>query len=378
MDDLDRKEPHRGDNPYAYPGTGTGAAAPGAPPPGPVSTGEQRYPVEFTASAGEYFRIWIVNLALTILTLGIYSAWAKVRKKRYFYAHTLIDGDGFEYRGNPVAILKGRIIAVGLFAIYSFAGNVSPLLHIAFAIVLGITIPWLLVRSFAFNAYNSAYRNIRLHFRGTYAECLRLIVGFGLLTVVSLGLLYPLLKARLVKFAAGQHHYGSTQFEVGALTKAFFGAYYKAIGMLILAFFALGIVAGVSGAFGPQARLGAIPPGFVIFMIVIYVVYLLWYAYLQARVGNIMWNAIAVGPLRFESMLRARDLAGIYMVNIIAVIVTLGLATPWAVVRTMRYRAEKMAMLAAGGLDSFVAGESGQISATGEEVGEMFDIDIGL
>src|SRR5262245_30780901 len=38
---------------------------------------EQRYPVEFTGAPGEYFRIWIVNLVLTILTLGVYSAWAK-------------------------------------------------------------------------------------------------------------------------------------------------------------------------------------------------------------------------------------------------------------------------------------------------------------
>ena len=110
-----------GGNPYAYPG----AAAPVAAPPAP---GAHRYPVEFTATAGEYFRIWIVNLALTILTLGIYSAWAKVRKKRYFYSHTLIDGECFEYRANPVAILKGRIIAVVLFAAYSFGGKVSPVL----------------------------------------------------------------------------------------------------------------------------------------------------------------------------------------------------------------------------------------------------------
>jgi len=41
---------------------------------------ERRFPVEFTAGAGEYFRIWIVNLALTIVTLGVYSAWAKVRR----------------------------------------------------------------------------------------------------------------------------------------------------------------------------------------------------------------------------------------------------------------------------------------------------------
>jgi uncharacterized membrane protein YjgN (DUF898 family) len=40
-------------------------------------------PFEFRGTGGEYFRIWIVNLLLTILTLGIYSAWAKVRQLRY-------------------------------------------------------------------------------------------------------------------------------------------------------------------------------------------------------------------------------------------------------------------------------------------------------
>ncbi|MEX1058239.1 MAG: DUF898 family protein, partial [Natronospirillum sp.] len=45
-------------------------------------------PVAFNGRGGEYFGIWIVNIALTVLTLGIYSAWAKVRNKRYFYGNT--------------------------------------------------------------------------------------------------------------------------------------------------------------------------------------------------------------------------------------------------------------------------------------------------
>ncbi|HAG47009.1 MAG TPA: DUF898 domain-containing protein, partial [Gammaproteobacteria bacterium] len=72
-------------------------------------------PVEFTGSGGEYFRIWIVNLVLTILTLGIYSAWAKVRTKRYFYRNTIIGGSPFEYHARPIQILKGRAIVVGAY-----------------------------------------------------------------------------------------------------------------------------------------------------------------------------------------------------------------------------------------------------------------------
>ena len=75
--------------------------------------------LQFTGDGGEYFRIWIVNLCLSVLTLGIYSAWAKVRRKRYFYGCTLLEGAAFEYLGNPVAILKGRIIVVLGFAAYA-------------------------------------------------------------------------------------------------------------------------------------------------------------------------------------------------------------------------------------------------------------------
>jgi uncharacterized membrane protein YjgN (DUF898 family) len=98
---------------------------------------------------------------------------------------------------------------VVLFATYSFGGHFSPTLKIVFAIALAIALPWLIVRSLAFNAYNSAYRNIRLHFSGTYVECFKVIVLYGLLTVISLGLGYPYLKAHLIRFAA------RNQLEVG-------------------------------------------------------------------------------------------------------------------------------------------------------------------
>lgn len=44
----------------------------------------RREAITFSATGSEYFRIWIVNLLLSIVTLGIYSAWAKVRRNRYF------------------------------------------------------------------------------------------------------------------------------------------------------------------------------------------------------------------------------------------------------------------------------------------------------
>ena len=53
-----------------------------------------------------------MNIILTILTLGIYSAWAKVRHKKYIYGSARLNGAGFEYLADPAKILKGRMIVV--------------------------------------------------------------------------------------------------------------------------------------------------------------------------------------------------------------------------------------------------------------------------
>ena len=45
----------------------------------------------------------------------MYSAWGKVRKQRYLFDHTQVDGSGFDFRGTPLAILRGRIVALVLF-----------------------------------------------------------------------------------------------------------------------------------------------------------------------------------------------------------------------------------------------------------------------
>jgi Zn-dependent protease with chaperone function len=66
--------------------------------PGTASVGQPQgaYPPEqlrFTGKGSEYFGIWIVNLLLTILTLGFYSPWAKVRRMHYFYRNTQLAGN---------------------------------------------------------------------------------------------------------------------------------------------------------------------------------------------------------------------------------------------------------------------------------------------
>src|SRR6201999_3387822 len=81
----------------------------------------------FRGTGGEYFRIWIVNLALTVLTLGIFSAWATVRTRRYFRGNTFLGDHSFDYHASPVRILIGRAIALILLLGYNISVTFMPL-----------------------------------------------------------------------------------------------------------------------------------------------------------------------------------------------------------------------------------------------------------
>ncbi|MDP9808249.1 uncharacterized membrane protein YjgN (DUF898 family) [Rhizobium tibeticum] len=85
---------------------------------------------KFTGSASEYFGIWIVNVLLTIVTIGIYSAWAKVRRNRYFYGNTVLLGRAFEYHATGKQIFLGRaVVFVGL-VIINVITTINPLLSL--------------------------------------------------------------------------------------------------------------------------------------------------------------------------------------------------------------------------------------------------------
>ena len=78
---------------------------PTLPPADDAPRAPQPLEIRFTGSGSEYFRIWIVNLLLCIVTLSLYRPWAKVRRLRYFYANTLVDGHAFDFHGNPKKML---------------------------------------------------------------------------------------------------------------------------------------------------------------------------------------------------------------------------------------------------------------------------------
>ena len=325
------------------------------------------HPFEFTGNAADYFRIWIISLCLSLFTLGIYSAWAKVRKKRYLYAHTRLAGSGFEYRASPLAILKGRVIALVLFGGIAVAGHFFPIAQLAFILLLLLLLPWLVVATARFNARNSTWRSIRFGFDGRIGEAAKVLLGLGVLAGLTLGIVYPYYRMRRARFVVGRHRFGTTAFATSFTSGPFYVAYLAALGMVIVLAISFGGTMLVN-----SAALTAVA------LVLTYAGYIAIYAYVRARTGNMTLNGTSVGPFRLASTLRWRDMAWIYLTNIVAILATVGLATAWATIRITRYRAARLAMVAHAPIGILEAAEGEIVSATGSEVSDLFDVDVSL
>ena len=144
--------------------------------------------IEFTGSGSEYFRIWIVNLLLTVVTLGLYFPWAKVRRMRYFYANTLVDSDPLHFHGKPFQIFKGYAVVVVGFFLYSAAGKFSPTAGLVAFLTCGAIWPALFRSSLCFRLANTRWRGLRFSFSGTTKDAYLAWLPLFLPTVCVLSL----------------------------------------------------------------------------------------------------------------------------------------------------------------------------------------------
>lgn len=320
----------------------------------PIAAG--RVTLHFSGRAGEYFRIWIVNICLSIVTLGIYSAWAKVRRKRYFYGNTLLNESPFEYLASAKAILLGRVVVVAAFLLYAVAQNVFPPLAALFLLALLVVMPWVLARALRFNARNSAHRNVRFGFHGTVGG-IWLSIGLPMaLAIITLGLAFPYFMYRWDRYLIEHSSYGASRFSFQASV----GDYYLASVKVLLAGFGFIIGSIFSGG------ILALP------------LYLLVRAYAIAAMARLKLGKTLLSEIRLSCDWTTGGLFWLYLVNALAVVFSVGLLTPWAAIRSARYKLERIALQPADAISGFVASSEAQVAALGEEAGELLGFDFGL
>ena len=367
------------------------------------------FDIRFTGSGSEYFRIWIVNLLLTIVTLGIYYPFAKVRRLRYFHANTLVGGHALGFHGEPLKMLRGYALVAVLAMLYSAASNVSPLSGALAALLLAALWPLLWHTSLRFRLANTSWRGLRFAFTGSLGgayrallpvlvialvfvaapafvgdgkSSLRVAMVVGLAALAAL-LLTPYLLARVKRYQHGHYQFAGDTTRLDAPVSAFYGLWLRAslVSLLPLLLVVGGMVVVLLPLDGATRRADsfAVSAGTVAVLLFYLLLFVLIQPFFTARLQNLVWGRTRSPRLRFESTLHFRDLALLTLANLLLMIVTLGLYRPFAAVRTARLRLEAVAIVASGNVDEWAGNAAnGMRDASGDAAGDLLGIDLGL
>lgn len=404
-------------------GTGDDEGSPSAWQPTRPELPPRRLPVRFTGSGSEYFRIWIVNLLLTLLTLGAYYPWAKVRRLRYFHGNTLVGEHPLGFHADPRKLLRGYLLVTLLLVLYSVAGHFSPLAGLIAFVIVAAVWPALIKSSMQFRLANTSWRGLRLRFRGTvrgaYGALLPfflpglLMVGalvavpdqerpplwYGLLTLAVIAgfvALAPWWWWRLKKFQHDHYAYGGEQTRLRTGAGSFYGVFAETLGigaagmtlivLLVLAVVAVAAMLGVGrgGAAVPgDGRPGGLAwaafIGIAVFAVAMLAAQLVPRPYFTAKMQNLLWSRTASAAVGFESSLRFWPLFGLTLKNWTLIVLTLGLYWPFAAVAMQRIRLQAMTLVLH--LDPQTLADRARAAegeAAGDAAGDLFGLDIGL
>ena len=346
---------------------------------------------EFRGNAREYLGIWIVNILLTIITFGIYSAWAKVRRLRYFRGNTYLDGHSFDYHARGLQIFLGRFIVFVVISIINVVTTVYPLLGAITPFVFLAILPWFVVRSLKFNARVTSYRNIRFDFTGKpWGAFLAILLG-SLVSVFSLGILAPFASRWAHRYIFNNLRYGDRPFEtdpkVGAIYRGWLvPALMVVMGLLLSAVIAwiviwpmvLQAASEMNNQTEETQMVLTILALYAVFIPIILVFVVAGFVY-RVVVRNVVMNSALfdkVHPL-YSDLSRGRYFWIVFS-NFVITILTLGLMRPWAAVREARYVAEHSGIIPQGEIGEIMASIQASGSAISAEYMDMEGMDFGF
>jgi len=316
--------------------------------PKPATSPAATQHANFHGSGGSLFGIMIVNLLLTIVTLGIYSFWAKAKVRRYLYGQTSFAGDRFAYHGTGKELFFGALKAFALLiafyaAFFAIARFVGQGMAIAF-IYLGLAaiIPLALYGSMRYAMSRTSWRGIRFSFRGRLGECYKQFLGSLLLTIVTLGVYAPFFHANMRRYWTNNTYLGNMPFAYDGKGKDLVWHFLLAI---LLTF--------------PTLYL-----------------YWLWYGARQMRYD---WGHTRFSTGKFSSNVSGGAILWLVVSNLVLLIVTVGLAFPWLMIRNIRFMLERTGLEGQINWAKITAdARAPKVGATGEGLADALDVGVAV
>jgi len=304
----------------------------------------------FHGEGAKLFGIYIVNILLTIVTFGLYYPWARAALLKYMYEESEFEGSRFTFHGTGKEMFVGFIKAIGIFlglycillgAVATRNPTITLIGVAVFYIGFLLLIPIAIHGALRYRTSRSSWRGIHFGYRGDRKELLNMFIIGAIITLITFGIYGAWLAIEIRKYIFKNLRFGNITFSYEGEGGAFFWL-------------------NVKGYFLTLITLG---------------IYSFWWAkdLFAYYVDNIrMYQGQT--RLNFRSTATAGGYFKLLIVNLLIIVLSLGLATPWAIVRTMQFVFNNIHIDGLLDVNAIVQTEADYTDATGEDLADMIDI----
>ena len=322
----------------------------------------------FHGLASTLFGIQIVNLCFTLMTLGVYHFWGRVKVRKYIFSQTAFAEDRFMYHGTGKELYVGFLKAAMVFWVPYLAltslpkyGDL-PSWAVSACSIFAVLILWIfaavaVVGARRYRLSRTSWRGIHFSFHGKVWPFVVIMLKGTALTVATAGAYYPYYQTQRQEFLVAHSRFGNRSFVfdgVGAELASGF------VLTQLLTFFTVMIPLVLAYNFNPLFLLllpfTVAPP---------------WIWFL-AKKQRFFWSHTQFGPARFYSTMTPRGFLNLHVGNLLLLLVTLGFAWPWTTIRTIQFHLQNLSLI--GPLDvETISQEHSNTSITSEGIANSLD-----
>lgn len=352
--------------------------------------------LSFHGEGSKYFVIRLINAILQVITFNFYYPWAKAAKLDYLYEQTEFAGSRFKFHGTGkemfIGYLKMLAIIIVIYGGFWWAKG-NELILLSFLLLYGgliVVYPLAIHGTAKYRLSRTSWRGIFFGYRGELGELFAKFFIGVLISLFTLGIYWSWVEVDLRKYITKNIRFGSVEFDfVGKgidlflikLKYVIFVFVTLIFGVIILFF--LGFFgAGMANMMNPENLKPSIV--LVAWFFVLYIFFLAiigsialmrqreifqYYADNTFLWQNEQWHGVKLN-------MSFIDLLMLSITNMLLIIFTFGIATPFVEIRTLHFIMPRLEIAGSFDPDSLTQTESDYRDAMGEDVGDWLDIDL--
>jgi uncharacterized membrane protein YjgN (DUF898 family) len=341
--------------------------------------------------------ICFINFFLGLITLGFYRFWGKTNVRKHIWSSVHINGEPLEYTGTGMELFKGFLVVFFVFILpYVIASTIAQVYNSAFAIILQLLLILAIYVLIGFAIYKARkYQLSRTNWRGIRGTLVGSAMTYSLLFFGSLiaksmsfGWSTPVMNTVLQEQITNDMRFGDAAFKfkgrAGPLYPTYALCWFLSLGAVVFAIvLAVGsttVSSYFSDMFDPNASPESIEQmaGFVVlisallFLAFMLIIPMLWAIYIAKELRTFA-NYTRFDGVPFRLDATAGSVIGLTIVNLLLIVFTLGIATPIAQQRTVKFVIDRLKLEGLVDIDR-VRQSTAKMDKRGEGLADAFDI----